>query len=148
MTILNQFFTRTIPETRPDTVDPAVAEDVVTAYCYALEFFAPTPGCVADESELPFPKETIKQALRWRMQHTSDADFRDSLKVAYVALADWQQGVGPDHRGLAMLPGQDGLARTTEASWITERAVEGAQWTARSNAEAERLHRELMALGI
>ena len=148
MTILNQLFTRIVREPQPEPFEPDIAEDVVTAFCYALEHFAPTPGCVADESELPYPKETIKQALLWRMHRTSDADFRDSLKVAFVALADWQEGVGPEHRGLDIARLPTGLARRERATWIAENAIDGAEWTARSNAEAERLHRELMADGV
>jgi len=146
MNILRKFTSRT--EAQPRDLDPAFVEDVVSAYCYVFEFHAPTPGCVADVAELPYAKQTIKDALQARMLKTVDADFRDTLKVAYVGLADWQEGVGPDHRGLdpAKLP--ENLAATERAARIVEQAIEGDTWRSRSNTEARRLHRELAALGV
>jgi hypothetical protein len=123
-------------------------EDVVSAYLFHLEHSAPTPGCVADVRELPCSKETIKQALRWRMLRTPDADFRDTLKVAYVALSDWQEGVGAEHLGLDVGKLPAGMTVRERAEVIAGRVVEGATWAGRSNAEAKGLHRELSALGV
>jgi hypothetical protein len=135
---------------QPEAIDvpPEDFEDVVSAYLFHLERSAPTPGCVADVRELPCAKETIKSALRWRLLHTGDADFRDTLKVAYVALSDWQEGVGAEHLGLdAGKLGPD-LTAAERAAMIAAKAVEGATWAGKSNAEAKGLHRELSALGV
>jgi hypothetical protein len=147
MTMLDSLFSRA-PRRNAAEFDPDIGEDIVAAYCQALEESAPLPGCVADVEELPYPKETIKEALRWRLQRTSDVDYRDTLKVAYVALADWQPGVGPRHRGLDLTQLPPDLSRQQRLERIAEQALEGAAWSARSNAEAEQLHRELVALGV
>jgi len=55
------------------------------------------PGTVADERELPYPKQAIKQALVALLRTTSDAQIRGNLKAGYLCLSDWQQGVG-SHR--------------------------------------------------
>jgi hypothetical protein len=135
---------------QPAAVDtaPEDFEDVVSAYLFHLERSAPTPGCVADVRELPCSKETIKRALRWRLLHTGDEDFRDTLKVAYVALCDWQEGVGAEHRGLDAGKLRPDLSVGERAAMIAEKALEGATWAGRSNAEAKGLHRELSALGV
>lgn len=146
--LTNLFLRPPLRHRKPVMFHPDIGEDVVSAYCHVLDGLAPVPGCVADVSELPYPKETIKEALRWRLQRTTDEDFRDTLKVAYVALADWQEGVGPEHRGLDVTRLPAGLSPRERAELIAEKAVDAAQWSARSNAEAERLHRELAALGV
>lgn len=148
MTFLQKLLHSDAPPPAVREMDPDFVEDVVSAYCYVFEFHAPVPGCVADVAELPYSKQTIKDALRARLLVTSDTNFRDSLKVAYVGLADWQEGVGPDHRGLdpARLP--EGLHAEERAARIVEQAIEGDTWRAKSNSEARRLHRELAALDL
>jgi hypothetical protein len=54
------------------------------------------PGYVADEDKLPYPKETIREALGYGLRSTADRQMREHLKYAYIALADWQKNVGPD----------------------------------------------------
>jgi hypothetical protein len=148
MTIRNSLLSH--PMSRPATAafEADDFEGVVSAYLHHLERSAPTPGCVADTRELPCSKETIKTALRWRLLHTGDADFRDTLKVAYVALSDWQEDVGAEHRGLDLARLRKGLTFRERAEVIAEKAVEGATWAGKSNAEARQLHGELSALGI
>jgi hypothetical protein len=148
MTIHNSPLSHPMGRSAAAAFEPDDFEGVVSAYLCHLERSAPTPGCVADVMELPCSKEAIKTALRWRLLHTGDADFRDTLKVAYVALSDWQEDVGAEHRGLDMARLRKGLTFGERADAIAERAVEGATWAGKSNAEARRLHGELSALGI
>jgi hypothetical protein len=45
-----------------------------------------------DLSELPHRKERIKEALIHRIKAGGDPKFREQLKGAYIALAQWQLG--------------------------------------------------------
>jgi hypothetical protein len=68
---------------------PTDAEEIVTAYGAALA--EPTAlGIVRDISSLPYSKNDIKAALKFALGVTADAAMRDSLKTAYVTLADFQ----------------------------------------------------------
>ena len=55
---------------------------------------------MADKSKLPFPKEKIKAALIIGLKATTDQRMREMLKVGYIQLADWQEGVGETDQGL------------------------------------------------
>lgn len=148
MTLRNSLLSIRMNQPAAVDIPPEDFEDVVSAYLFHLERSAPTPGCVADVRELPCSKEAIKRALRWRLLHTGDADFRDTLKVAYVALCDWQEGVGAEHRGLDAGKLRPDLSAGERAAMIAEKAVEGATWAGKSKDEAKGLHRELSALGV
>jgi hypothetical protein len=65
-----------------------------------------------------------------------------------VALSDWQEGVGAEHRGLDVGKLRQDLSVRERAEVIAEKVVEGATWAGKSNAEAKGLHRELSALGV
>jgi hypothetical protein len=42
---------------------PSLAEKIIQDYGAILQSSAPLPGCVADVSKLPHPRERIKEAL-------------------------------------------------------------------------------------
>jgi Na+-translocating ferredoxin:NAD+ oxidoreductase RnfC subunit len=60
------------------------AEKIIQAYGTVLQTQAPTPGCVADISKLPFSKEKIKAAIIIGLKSTNDQQMREMLKVAYI----------------------------------------------------------------
>jgi hypothetical protein len=55
-------------------------------------------------SDLPYPKERIKQAIIHGIREGDDPKFREQLKAAYVTLADWQVGFGNGSRELNLTP--------------------------------------------
>jgi hypothetical protein len=72
---------------------------IINAYGAFLEKSAPTPGCVADASKLPFPKARISEAILFSLGR-SDPQMKEMLKAGYLELANWQEGVGPEDRGI------------------------------------------------
>lgn len=122
----------------------ARARAIVSAYGAILEK-GPVPGTVADASELPFPKETIKRALILLLRKTEDPTLREQLKSGYTFLAEWQTGVGPvrlgpDVTNYDLSQGALAIAKKHEAE---ADAVE--KWLAVADAEREMLARELEA---
>src|SRR5689334_790435 len=79
-------------------LDLGRCREIVSAYGKVLET-GPVPGTVADERELPYPKQTIKQALLVLLKTTTDPRMRGNLRAGYICLSDWQQGVGPNRVG-------------------------------------------------
>ena len=62
----------------------------------------PAPGCIADTKKLPYDKEIIKTAFILSLKLCDDPEMKEMLKVAYVGLADFQDGVGLVDVGLDM----------------------------------------------
>jgi hypothetical protein len=76
------------------------AAEIINKFGFVLENEAPAPGCIADVSKLPFPKEKIRQALIVGLRTNADPKMKEMLKVAYVELANWQADVGSNDQGL------------------------------------------------
>ena len=66
------------------------ALEIARAYGEILEDPRRVRGTIADIGELPYPKDTIKWALLILLAAIDDPGGRESLKVGYVALAEWQ----------------------------------------------------------
>lgn len=79
---------------------PERAETIIQAYGAILETRAPSPGCVADVTKLPFSKQEIKDALVLGLKTTTNPQTRDLLKIGCIHLPDWQDGVGEEDQGL------------------------------------------------
>ena len=73
------------------STDLRVAEalQITAAYGAALEQAVRDAAGVADEAQLPYPKDTIKWALLVLLAALRETD-REPLKAAYIALAEWQ----------------------------------------------------------
>jgi hypothetical protein len=65
-------------------------DDVLTQYLATLEKTG--NRAIKDVSELPYPKELIKSALRYQLKNVNKADQKAiaALEVAYVALSNFQ----------------------------------------------------------
>jgi len=64
--------------------------------------YFPAPGCIADTKKLPYDKKLIKVALVLSAKLCNDPKMKEMLKVAYVGLANFQDGVGEMDVGLDM----------------------------------------------
>jgi hypothetical protein len=64
---------------------------IISAYGKAL---LDRKSSYGDESELPYRKEQIKEALIIGIKQTRDPRLREQLKGAYITLAEWQAGFG------------------------------------------------------
>jgi len=103
---------------------------------------------VADERELPYPKQTIKQALLVLLKATTDPQMRGNLKAGYICLSDWQQGVGPNRVGFDISK----ITQTGDALSIAKRiaATEEAAkpWLAKAEEENKILVADLREMGF
>lgn len=128
-------------------LDLRQCKKIVSAYGAALEK-GPAPGTVADESELPYPKQTIKQALVTLLRATSDSQLRGNLKAGYLSLSDWQRGVGPHRVGFDF----GKFDRTSDALSIAKRhaaAEESARpLLTKAEVEQQALASELRKMGF
>jgi hypothetical protein len=80
-----------------DLDDPAAAQRVVADYAALLEQHAQRDVYPASIDSLPYPKETIKAAIRISVEALTSSgqmtgELRDFLEIAYVSTADYIDG--------------------------------------------------------
>jgi hypothetical protein len=124
------------------------AEKIVQDYGAAWRSVARPGNVVRDIRNLPHPKEHIKQALILSLLLNTDPKGREILKVAYILLADWQEGVGNIPVGLDMT----GVNLNGDPIELAERVAEPlrrmVKWQPVVNEEQEVLKSELQKLGL
>ncbi len=64
--------------------------EVVAAYGEMLERTSAEQGVIGDAHELPYAKDAIRHALQILMRSTREAPLRETLRIGYMRLADWQ----------------------------------------------------------
>ena len=129
---------------RPEDVEP-----IVTAYGAVLA--EPTAlGIVRDVHSLPCSKEEVKEALKIALSLTGDEGMKESLKVAYISLSDFQQLSDAEIKALQVW--NAALSQPNlETSVISSLIAEGEMVTAvklRIADEAKALVQELRATGV
>jgi hypothetical protein len=119
------------------------ARQIVVAYGAVLG----SAGVIADEEELPFSKAAIKQAILMVAPFASSCEARRSLRLAYLALADFLPGVGarPILRARA---DEDAPADAEQIAAFMTELEKKLKWLNRSATEAQRLMRELRDAGL
>jgi len=121
---------------------------IIQAYGKALETEAPAPGSVADENKLPYPKDTIKEAIIAGLKSTDNDQMKEQLKVGYIQLADWQPGVGATNQGLDISSIDINQDTESLAKAVLEQSSGSEKWTAMAQKEQEALKQELQDLGL
>ena len=129
------------------------SELIVNAYGKTLEYLSPSPLYVADENKLPFPKEQVKSALLLMLHVTADEKKRESLKVGYLMLADFQPDVGDKDIGVNVDDLVNSASMSTEellasAKRFTETMDGSDKWRARADSERAKLNEELKVAGF
>ena len=132
----------------PATMSGQEAEKIIQAYGAVLQTQAPTPGCVADASKLPFPKATIKTALIVGLKATTDQQTKEMLKVGYFQLADWQEGVGATEQGIDMSNMDLNDDPVKLAQQVLAQGADQEKWLPVVKAEQEKLKQELIDFGL
>lgn len=102
MGLLKKIFGRT-QSTQDNNLENAIdgANKIVNDYGDFMQSVSfPAQGCLADTKKLPYNKEKIKKALIISIKFCDDSKMKEMLKVAYVGLADFQDGVGEEDIGL------------------------------------------------
>ncbi len=125
-----------------------VAEKIIQDYGVVLESFAPAPGCVADVRNLPHSKERIKQALVLALRLTKEPQMREQLKIGYISLADWQQGVGKGTVGIDLTKMDLDTVPLEMAKRIASQEKAMEKWAPLVKAEQAALKAELQNLGL
>ncbi|HWP23358.1 MAG TPA: hypothetical protein VNM15_04115 [Candidatus Binatia bacterium] len=157
MKLLNRLFGRTkTGEAASDSLTlTAAAKKILTAHTSLIKIAsdygavlassaAPPPGCVADARKLPHPKEQIKNALVYALGIVEDPQMRSALKICYISLANWQEGVGDIDTGLNVTKIDPSGDIHELAKWI----VASEKWLLKARAERESLVGELHKLGL
>ena len=109
---------------------------------------APAPACVADARKLPHPKEDIKKALVYALRLVEDPQMRSALKICYISLANWQEGVGDTDVGLDFRKIDPNADIHELAKWVTSHASAWQNWLRKASAERESLVADLQKLGL
>ena len=130
------------------TISKQNAVNIVKAYSDVLHSHAPKPGGVADVRLLPFPKETIKEALIIVLRDTTDPTKIERLKGSYISLAEWQVGVGESDEGLDI--SKMNLNDDTEklARQVLAHGIDREKWQSTVIDEQKKLKQELIDLGF
>lgn len=132
----------------PATMRVEAAEKIVQEYGAALRSVACPGRYVTDVRNLPHPKEHIKQALILALRLNTDPTEREALKIGYISLADWQEGVGDIPVSLdptKMDLNADPIGLATQIAAQGDRLV---KWLAVVKEEQEALKSELQKLGL
>jgi len=132
----------------PATMSGKEAEKIIQSYGAVLQTEAPQPGCVADTIKLPFPKEKIKAALIFGLKGTDDQQTKEMLKVGYIQLAEWQEGVGEIDVGLDLSNMDLNDDPVKLAEQVSAQGSGHEKWQPIVKAEQERLKQELVDLGL
>lgn len=128
-------------------LDLGRCREIVSAYGAALET-GPAPGTVADERELPYPKQTIKQALLVLLKTTTDPKMRGNLKAGYICLSDWQQGVGPNRVGFDIRSIDQSGDALSIAKRLAATEEPAKPWLAKAEEENKTLIADLREMGF
>lgn len=147
MSILTKIFGGGARRTPDAPMPHQRAQEIIQKYGAILENGAPAPGCVADASKLPFSKGQIKEALVIGLKATTDTKMKEMLKVAYIQLADWQDGVGSSDQGidLSRINPEDDVKL---AEQVLAKSGGHDKWAPIALAEGEALKKELERQGL
>jgi len=121
---------------------------IVQAYGSILEASAPVPGTVADVSQLPYTKQEIKDAIVSALRMTEDPQIKEHLKVGYIQLADWQEGVGEANQGLDVSAIDMNQDTEDLAKAVLEQSKGSEKWASLAQQEQDVLKQELQALNL
>lgn len=132
----------------PATMSGQEAEKIIQIYGAVLQTQAPAPGSVAETRKLPFPKEKIKTALIIGLKTTIDQQLKEMLKVGYIQLADWQEGVDENDQGLDLSNMDLSIDPVKLAQQILTQGSGHEKWQPVVQAEQEKLKQELIDLGL
>jgi hypothetical protein len=144
MDLFAKLFGRKRPTVNVTTLDLNGLLRLVSEYGAVVEEQSQTGSVVYDESTLPVPKEDMRKALLMLIASVKDEERREQLKAGYLALADFQAGVGSRTIKIDPLDPADDLQAS--AAKVAMQAEEVGRWQQLSIAETARLMQDLAAL--
>ena len=144
-----QFITRLIRRLRgtaePGAMPIETAQQIVQSFADFLEQSDPTPGYIADASELPHDKETLKHAIATCIASTSDPVLIEHLRNGYLMLSAWQEGVGGRQMELAFSRDEPGSRPVEPGEELSPEGID--PWISVVEAEQVTLLSELKTMG-
>ena len=149
MGIFSRLFGRGRPESEaPARLTNAEVGTIIGAYGAVLARGEVGAGIIADTTRLPYPKSTIKAALQVALRLTLDAQMKEQLKIGYISLADWQDGVGGKPLGVNL----QNLDLSTDPLVLAQALAtpdpKATAYQKKADAEAQVLQNELKSLGL
>lgn len=147
MKMIKRLFSRDRASPEPTLLQLQTAQRIVQEYADFLETSSPLPGRIADVSQLPHAKQTIKDAISVCITGFSDPVLSEHLRHGYLMLSAWQQDVGDsvigvDYSGLDLE--QDPIL-LAEQIQITSNTM--GPWQSLVEIEQKQLHGELQEMG-
>jgi hypothetical protein len=129
-------------------VSPDEIEKIINAYGTELAKGTAGAGVVSDSKPLPFPKASIKAAIQFALRATLDTQMKEQLKIAYISLADWQDGVGPIPVGINLQNLDLNADPLALAQMLAAPDPKVTGFQKRADIEAQELEQELKQLNL
>ncbi len=125
------------------------ASDAITIiqdYGYIMLHQSPPPFYISDVRKLPHTKERIKQALLLALNVSGKPQMMDALKVGYLQLANWQEGIGEADFPLGMIDKDE--TEVEKFRRVKKHLVEVKRWGEILVEERTELQSDLMGIGV
>ena len=126
------------------TVNDAVT--IIQNYCCIMLHKSPASFYISDANKLPYPKDTIKQALVIALRANAKQQVMDVLKIGYLQLANWQEGVGESDLAIGAVDYAEDNAEAVRRVTLNFEEVDA--WNAILIKERMLLKDDLITLGV
>jgi len=107
---------------------------------------SPAPFYIADVKKLPHSKSKIKDALMLALSAKGREAMVDALKIGYLQLANWQEGIGDADLAIGMV--DDGKSSEEKLKLVEEHYELVKRWNALLEDERIVLKNDLVSIGV
>jgi hypothetical protein len=125
---------------------PADALAIINDYGSVMLHKSPAPFYISDVKKLPHSKDTIKQALLMILRVNGKSQLMDALKIGYLQLANWQEGVG--ELDLAVGTAAYGEDKVDSVKSVTPHLDDIYMWNDILEEERMSLKNDLVRMGV
>ena len=118
---------------------------IIQDYGYIMLHKSPAPFYISDVNKLPYPKENIKQALMMALSVNGEEQTMDALKIGYMQLANWQEGIGDVDFAIGAVDSDEGASERIKR--IISNYEEVDEWCELIEEERVMLKSDLVSIG-
>jgi hypothetical protein len=122
------------------------ALQIIQEYGFIMLNKSPAPFYISDVSKLPYPKHRIKEALMMALRVNGKEQMMDALKIGYLQLANWQEGVGEVDMAVGAVESNE--SATERIKRVTSNHAEVDEWCALIEEERVKLKSDLVSIGV